>query len=320
MNSIRRSSKKLNSMKKTNPFSNRDVISIRDFTKQEILDILKEAERFHRGTVSREPLKSRMMASCFFESSTRTRLSFESAMQKLGGRVIGFSDAKATSTSKGESLSDTMRIVSNYADVIVLRHFADGAARLAAQVSDKPVINAGDGANQHPTQTLIDLYTIQKTQKKIDEIHIAFVGDLKYGRTVHSLVSALTNFSVRLYFVAPPSLQIPNEPLQEVKARQIKFSQHEKIEDIIRRVDVLYMTRIQQERFTDNIEYQRVKGTYRLTPESLQRGKETLCILHPLPRVTEISPEIDAMPQAHYFQQASYGLYVRQAILSLVLS
>lgn len=307
-------------MKKTNPFRNRDVISIRDFTKQEILFILKEAERFHRGDVPTEPLKSRMMGSCFFESSTRTRLSFEAAMQKLGGRVIGFSDANVTSTAKGESLSDTIRIVSNYVDVIVLRHFADGAARLAAQVSAKPVINAGDGANQHPTQTLIDLYTIQKTQKKIDEVHIAFVGDLKYGRTVHSLVSALTNFSVRLYFVAPASLQIPNELLQEVKAKQIKFSLHERIEDVIRRVDVLYMTRIQKERFTDNIEYQRVKGSYRLTPEHLVRGKGTLCVLHPLPRITEISKEIDELPQAHYFQQASYGLFVRQAILSLVLS
>lgn len=307
-------------MKKTNPFRNRDVISIRDFTKQEILFILQEAKRFHRGNITAAPLASRMMASCFFESSTRTRLSFESAMQKLGGRVIGFSDAHATSASKGESLSDTIRIVGNYADVIVLRHFADGAARLAAQSTDKPVVNAGDGANQHPTQTLIDLYTIQKTQKTIDDIHIAFIGDLKYGRTVHSLVSALTNFSVRLYFVAPPSLQIPHELLQEVKARQIKFSLHERIEDVIRRVDVLYMTRIQQERFTDNVEYQRVKGTYRLGPEHLARGKDTLCVLHPLPRLTEISKEIDSLPQAHYFEQASYGIFVRQAILSLVLS
>ncbi len=300
-------------------FKNRDFISIKDFTKEEILHILKVTDGLQGKKNRQRLLADHIMASCFFESSTRTRLSFEAAMHRLGGDVIGFADANVTSSVKGESLGDTIQIVSQYADVIVLRHPADGAARRAACVTDVPVINAGDGSNQHPTQTLLDLYTILKTQKKIDELHIAFVGDLKYGRTVHSLASALTHFKVRLYFVAHPSLQIPGELLHELWSHQIKLSFHESMEEVIRKVDILYMTRIQKERFTDSVEYARAKDLYQLRPEHLKQVKKNLCVLHPLPRVNEISREVDTMPQAQYFKQASYGLEVRQAILGLVL-
>lgn len=300
-------------------FIGKDIISIKEFTRQELLFILHVAKTMEKRNNTSSLLKGSIMASCFFEPSTRSRLSFEAALHRLGGSVIGFAEAGVTSASKGESLGDTMKIVSQYADVIVIRHPQDGAARRAAEISGVPVINAGDGSNQHPTQTLLDLYTIQKTQKKIDELHIAFVGDLKYGRTVHSLAGALTQFSVRLYFVAPQSLQIPQELLHQLRSHQIKFSFHERIEEVIKRIDVLYMTRIQKERFTDSVEYSRARDIYQLRPDHLFGTKKNLCVLHPLPRVQEISRAVDELPQAQYFRQAAHGICVRQAVLCLVL-
>ncbi len=259
------------------------------------------------------------MGSCFFEPSTRTRLSFETAMQRLGGRVVGFADAGVTSTKKGETVYDTTKMMSHYADVIVIRHYLEGAARRAAEATEKPVINCGDGANQHPTQTLLDLYTIQECQKKLTGLKIAMVGDLKYGRTVHSLAHALTHFDARLYFVAPEPLAMPAAICASLREAGIKFSCHEKIEDIIDEVDIVYMTRIQAERFPDPLEYEQLKDLYILHPRHLEKTKKNLKILHPLPRVNEIHTSIDTMTQAYYFEQAKNALYVRQALLGLVL-
>jgi aspartate carbamoyltransferase catalytic subunit len=240
-------------------------------------------------------------------------------MERLGGKIIGFAETASTSVSKGESLYDAVKIVGQYVDVIALRHPKEGAARLAAEATDKPVINGGDGANQHPTQTLLDLFTIRETQKKLNNLSVALVGDLKYGRTVHSLSLALSLFNVRLYFVAPSSLQIPDYILGKLKKREISYSLHEELEKVIPGVDILYMTRIQKERFPDPLDYEKVKNVYVLTLKHLERARKNLRILHPLPRVNEIAVEVDKIPYAYYFQQAQNGLYVRQALLALVL-
>jgi len=299
-------------------FLNRDIISINKLNKFEILHILT-----HTKELKKKPqpslLKNKVMASCFFEPSTRTRLSFETAMERLGGSVVGFAQAGVTSAKKGESIFDSIKIIGQYADVIAMRHPLEGAARRAAESTDKPILNGGDGANQHPTQTLLDLFTIQECQKKLNNLNIALVGDLKYGRTVHSLAQALTNFNAKLYFVAPDSLQMPQYICDELKNKKIKFSFHNKIENIINKVDILYMTRIQKERFTDPMDYERVKNIFVLAANMLDKVKPNLKVLHPLPRVNEISTDVDNTKYAYYFQQAENGLYIRQALLGLVL-
>jgi aspartate carbamoyltransferase catalytic subunit len=294
------------------------LISIQDLTKDEILFLLKQAEHIKEKGI-KPLLQGALMASCFYEPSTRTRLSFEAAMTRLGGNVIGFSDPLNTSSSKGESLHDAMKVIGSYVDVIVLRHSADGAARLASLSTKTPIINAGDGTNQHPTQTLLDLFTIKECQGKLKELNIAFVGDLKNGRTVHSLSLACALFDMRLFFVSPESLSLPEEIAHALKKQNIKFSFHRTIEEVIGKADILYMTRIQKERF-DPVSYLHHKGTYVLKESMLKDAKKNLKILHPLPRVDEIEPAVDHSPYAYYFSQAENGLYVRQAILALILN
>jgi aspartate carbamoyltransferase catalytic subunit len=299
-------------------FLNRDIISINDFTKEEIQFILKTAQNFKQKPHP-NLLDGKVMASLFFEPSTRTRLSFEGAMSRLGGRVIGFADPSVSSMKKGESLQDCIANVEKYVDVIVMRHPREGSAKLAAEKTDKPVINGGDGANQHPTQTLLDLFTIQETQKKLTNLNIAMSGDLKYGRTVHSLAVALAHFGARLYFISPDSLKMPENIKTELKKKKIKFTEVKSWQPIMDKIDILYATRIQQERFPDVLEYEKVKNLYILTAKDLVKAKKNLKVLHPLPRVNEITYDVDQTPHAYYFQQAGNGLYVRQALLALVL-
>lgn len=297
---------------------NRDIISINELNKQEILHILKTA-----GNLKQKPqsklLNGYVMASCFFEPSTRTRLSFETAMKRLGGKVIGFADPGVTSAKKGETTYDAMKIIGQYADIIAMRHPYEGAGRRAAEATNKPVLNGGDGANQHPTQTLLDLFTIKECQKKLESLNIALVGDLKYGRTTHSLAQALALFKTRLYFVAPEALEMPKYICDELRERKTKFSLHKKIEEVINKVDILYMTRIQAERFADPMEYEKIKNAFVLMNSMLKNAKPNLKIMHPLPRVNEIEISIDKTKYAYYFEQAENGLYVRQALLGLVL-
>lgn len=297
---------------------NRDIISITELTKKEILTILQKAKHL-KDHPEPKLLDGYVLGSCFFEPSTRTRLSFETAMKRLGGSVVGFADPNITSTKKGESLYDSIKIIGQYVDVIAMRHPLEGAARRAAEATDKPIINGGDGANQHPTQTLLDLFTIQECQGKIENLKIALVGDLKYGRTTHSLAQALINFNAQLYFVAPESLQMPDHICEDLKKKKIKFSLHEKIEDIIDQVDILYMTRIQGERFPDPMEYERVKNVFILTADVTKPAKNNMRVLHPLPRVNEITTDVDKTKHAYYFEQAENGLFVRQALLALTL-
>ncbi|MEJ5303038.1 MAG: aspartate carbamoyltransferase [Bacteroidales bacterium] len=297
---------------------NRSLVSITDFTKDEYLRILELAQHFERNPIQKI-LEGYVVATLFFEPSTRTRLSFESAVNRLGGKVIGFSDASVSSTSKGESLADTIRTVSNYSDLIVMRHPIEGSARWASEVASVPIINAGDGANQHPTQCLLDLYTILQTQGTLDNLHVAFVGDLKYGRTVHSNVIALTHFNTTFHLVSPEELKLPSSVKMHIKEKQLEYYQYTDIQEVINKVDILYMTRIQRERFSDPMEYERVKNSYILTNSMLAGAKNNLRILHPLPRVNEIAYDVDANPKAYYFQQALNGVYVRQALIASIL-
>jgi aspartate carbamoyltransferase catalytic subunit len=299
-------------------FKGRDIISIRDFEKKEMLYVLKIAKRIERNPKA-NLLKGKVMASLFFEPSTRTRLSFESAMNQMGGKVIGFAEAGATSLKKGESLWDTIKMVERYADVIVMRHPIEGSARLASEASRVPVINAGDGANQHPTQTLLDLYTILKAKGTLENLNVGFLGDLKYGRTVHSLAIALSHFNAKMFFISPEALRMPPSYLEEIESRGIKYKEGENLLEFARNLDILYATRIQQERFPDPMEYKKYAGIYRLDKSLLKHVKEDLKIMHPLPRVNEISPELDDTNHALYFEQAANGIPVRQALLSLVL-
>jgi aspartate carbamoyltransferase catalytic subunit len=299
-------------------FKNRDIISIRDFSKAEILYVLDAAAKMDRRPGS-SLLRGKVMASLFFEPSTRTRLSFESAMTKLGGSVIGFSEPGTTSLRKGESLWDTIKMVEKYADVIVMRHPAEGAARIAAEATELPVINGGDGANQHPTQTLLDLYTIKKAKGKIDGLNVGFLGDLKYGRTVHSLAIALSHFNATMYFISPEALKMPDSYLDELGEKKVKFYEESDLLKVANKLDILYSTRIQKERFPDQMEYKKYAGIYKLDKSILPHVKPTLKIMHPLPRVDELSPELDDTPHALYFEQAGNGIPVRQALLSLVL-
>jgi aspartate carbamoyltransferase catalytic subunit len=262
-------------------------------------------------------LDGKVVASLFFEPSTRTRLSFETAINRLSGRVIGFSDSSSSSVSKGETLHDTIRMVSNYADLIVMRHPLEGSARYASEVSSVPIINAGDGANQHPSQTLLDMYSIMKTQGRLDNINIFMVGDLKYGRTVHSLLMALSEFEKPVFnFIAPPELRMPVEYKHFLHSKGIKYYEHTEFTDIISEADIIYMTRVQKERFTDPIEYEKVKNVYILKNKMLKNTKPTVKILHPLPRVNEIHPDVDSNPKAYYFEQALNGVFTREAIIA----
>ncbi len=300
-------------------FRGRDIISIEDFSRKEIDYILdKSTEMEQVATKGSGLLVGKILATLFFEASTRTRLSFEAAMLKLGGSTIGFAEIESASVKKGENLADTIRTVENYADVIALRHPLDGAAKLAAEYSKVPIINGGSGSEEHPTQALLDLHTIRKEKGKIDKLKIAMVGDLRYGRTVHSLAYALSMYDVELCLVSPESLRMRREVLRTIQ-NKIPVSETTKLEKTIPQIDVLYATRIQKERFPDPAEYAKVRGVYKIDLETLAGAKKDMIVLHPLPRLDEISPEVDATPQARYFQQVRSGIAVRMALLALVL-
>ena len=295
------------------------LVSISHCSAEDIMRILDRAALFERNP-NRDFLQGRVVATLFFEPSTRTRLSFETAVCRLGGKVIGFSDASTSSSTKGETLKDTIKIVSNYADAIVMRHYLEGAAQYATEVSPVPIINAGDGSNQHPSQTLLDLYSIRQTQGSLEQKTIVMVGDLKYGRTIHSLIEGMQPFSPRFIFVAPKELALPEEYRSYCREHSIPFEEvTEFTPEVIAEADILYMTRVQRDRFLDSEEYERVKNVYILDRELLCMAKPNLKILHPLPRVQEIAQEVDDHPAAYYFRQALNGLYVRQSILSEVL-
>lgn len=297
---------------------NRSLVSINDYTKEQQLHLLDVAEDFEKNPRQRL-LENYVVATLFFEPSTRTRLSFESAVSYLGGKIIGFSDTSSTSVQKGESLRDTIKTIANYSDVIVMRHPKEGSARFASEVSHVPIINAGDGANQHPTQCLLDLYSIRKTQGTLKNLNVAFVGDLKYGRTVHSLVQALCQFDCSFHLVSPVELKLPSSVKISIKEKKLEYFQYTELDEVIPKVDILYMTRIQKERFSDPMEYEKIKNSYVLRNDMLQKTKSNLKIMHPLPRVNEIDEDVDDNKRAYYFQQALNGVYVRQALLTSIL-
>lgn len=302
-------------------FKGKDIISIKDFSKEEINFVIEYATKmlpYAKGEKYKDVLKGKVLSSLFFEPSTRTRLSFESAMNRLGGKVIGFSDPSGTSQKKGESLADTIRMADSYSDIIVMRHPQEGAARLAAEFADAPVLNAGDGAGSHPTQCLLDLFTISTEKKRISKNNIVLLGDLKYGRTVHSLAYALSLYSANLTFVSPSSLKMPKEVINECIELGVEPNQTSNLEKAVKDADVLYATRIQKERFPDAEEYNHVVGTYIINNDLLKNAKKDLIIMHPLPRVTEIDPEVDSTTHALYFKQAFNGVPIRMALLSLV--
>ena len=293
----------------------KSLVSISDLSREEILSLLDTAQKFEERP-NRRLLEGKVVATLFFEPSTRTRLSFETAVNRLGGRVIGFSDASNTSTSKGETLKDTIKMVSNYADLIVMRHFLEGAALYATEVTDIPIINAGDGAHQHPSQTMLDLYSIYKTQGTLENLTITLVGDLKYGRTVHSLIMAMRYFNPTFRFVACKELDMPEEYKAFCRENGIRYTDHTDFSaDVINTSDIIYMTRVQRERFADIMEYERVKDLYNLNNAMLSDARDNLRILHPLPRVNEIAQDVDDNPKAYYFEQARNGLYARQALI-----
>lgn len=297
----------------------KNLVSIKDYSKEDLIRILKEAEKFEQNP-NQKLLDGKVVATLFFEPSTRTRLSFETAVNRLGGRIIGFTDAATTSSSKGETLKDTIKMVSNYADLIIMRHYLEGAARYASEVSSVPVVNAGDGANQHPSQTMLDLYSIYKTQGTLENLQVTMVGDLKYGRTVHSLLIALSHFNPTFHFVAPKELRMPEEYKIFCQKHNIMYFEYSDFtEEVINQSDILYMTRVQRERFTDLMEYEKVKNVYTLHNSMLDNSKDNLRVLHPLPRVNEISIDVDDNPKAYYFDQARNGMYARQAIICDVL-
>ncbi len=297
----------------------RNFVTIADLSKEKINYLIEMAQEFEKHP-NREILKGKVVATLFFEPSTRTRLSFETAANRLGARVIGFADPKITSGTKGETLKDTILMVSNYADVIAMRHYIEGAAQYASEIAPIPIINAGDGAHQHPSQCMLDLYTIYQTQGTLDNLNIFLVGDLKYGRTVHSLIMAMRHFNPTFHFVAPKELAMPNEYKIYCKENGIKFVEHTAFnEKIIADADIIYMTRVQKERFSDLMEYERVKNVYILKADMLKGVKQNMKILHPLPRVNEIAYDVDETPYAYYIQQAQNGLYAREAIICDVL-
>ena len=296
-----------------------DFVTIADLSKEKILYMIQMAKEFEIHP-NREILKGKVVATLFFEPSTRTRLSFETAANRLGAKVIGFSDAKVTSATKGETLKDTILMVSNYADVIVMRHHIEGAAQYASEIAPVPIVNAGDGAHQHPSQCMLDLYSIYKTQGTLENLNIFLVGDLKYGRTVHSLIMAMRHFNPTFHFIAPKELAMPDEYKLYCKQHGIKYVEHTDFnEDIIAEADIIYMTRVQKERFSDLMEYERVKNVYILKKDMLCKARQNMKILHPLPRVNEIAYDVDEDPHAYYIQQAQNGLYARETIISDVL-
>ncbi len=300
-------------------FKGRDIVSIKELSREDmeiIFEVAREMVPIARGERNSDLLRGKILATLFFEPSTRTRLSFESAMHRLGGSVIGFSNPSATSISKGETLADTVRVMDSYSDVIVIRHPYEGSARLAAEFAENPVINAGDGAGQHPTQTLLDLFTMYQEFGDIRGLKIALIGDLKYGRTVHSLAYALSKLGADIYLVSPELLKMPRHIIRELQKKPVET---DKIEDVMEEIDVFYVTRIQKERFPDPTEYKRVAGSYSITVELLKRAKKESIVMHPLPRVNEIAPDVDSTPHARYFQQAFNGVPVRMALLALVL-
>ncbi|RLI04619.1 aspartate carbamoyltransferase [Candidatus Bathyarchaeota archaeon] len=300
-------------------FKGRDIISIRDFSRKEIDHLLKTAEKVESTPPNKlNILPGKIMGTLFFEPSTRTRLSFEVAMKKLGGEVVGFSEPGMTSIEKGETLADTIRVVENYVDIIVLRHPLEGSARMAADYASVPVINAGSGSEEHPTQAFLDLYTIFKEKGRINGLNIGILGDLRYGRTVHSLTYALSLYDVTLYLVSPEQLRMRREVYETIKSK-VRVEEASKIEEVLPELDVLYVTRIQKERFPDPTEYQKVKGTYSISSATLKKAKENLILLHPLPRVDEVAPDVDGTRHAVYFKQVKYGLVTRMALLGLVL-
>ncbi len=297
----------------------KSLVSIDQCSKEDIYRILDNAKSFEENP-NRKILDGMVAATLFFEPSTRTRLSFETAFNRLGGKVVGFTDASTTSSSKGETLKDTIKMVSNYADLIIMRHYLEGAARYASEVTDVPIINAGDGANQHPSQTLLDLYSIRKTQGTLNDLTITMVGDLKYGRTVHSLIVGMSHFNPTFHFIAPDELRMPDEQKNFCDKLGIKYTEHADFtEKIINETDILYMTRVQKERFTDLVEYERVKNVYILRNDMLKGSRDNLRVLHPLPRVNEIAYDVDDNPKAYYIQQAHNGLFTREAIICDVL-
>ncbi len=297
----------------------KDIVSVNDLSRENmerIFDVAKEMVPIARGNERSEVLKGYILANLFFEPSTRTRLSFEAAMHRLGGKVIGFSNPSSTSLAKGETLADTIRIMDSYSDVIVIRHPLEGAARLAADFAQNPVINAGDGAGQHPTQTLLDIFTIVQEFGHVENLKITLMGDLRYGRTVHSLAIALSRLGADIHLVSPRTLKMPKHIIREMKSTP---EVHDRIEEVVKDTDVFYVTRIQKERFPDPTEYRKVAGSYSITTETVKLMKKSAIIMHPLPRVNEIAPDVDFTPHARYFQQAFYGVPVRMALLALVL-
>lgn len=297
---------------------NKSLISITDYSKSEWERILDLAEGFEKQPTQRL-LEDFVVSTLFFEPSTRTRLSFESAVSRLGGKIIGFSDTSSTSVQKGETLNDTIKTVALYSDLIVMRHPREGSARFASEVSSVPVINAGDGANQHPTQCLLDLYSIRKTQGTLDNLNVAFVGDLKYGRTVHSLVQALCQYNTTFHLVSPVELKLPSSVKIHIKDSNLQYFQYTEMDEALAKADILYMTRIQRERFSDPMEFEKVKNSYILNKSMLDNVKSNLKILHPMPRVNEINPDVDENQHAYYFNQALNGVFVRQALITHIL-
>ena len=290
---------------------------MRDFDREQIHELLDQCIRFEN--VKEPLLQGRLLGSLFFEPSTRTRLSFESAMKRLGGQTVGFTDAVNTSSSKGESLWDTIRVVEGYCDCILIRHPLEGSARLAAEAARKPVINGGDGSNQHPTQTLLDLYTIHKRAGRLNNLKIAFVGDLKYGRTVHSLIRTLSLFDAQVWLVAPPSLALPGHFVEDLGGIGVEYTEVEDLAACPTDLDMIYMTRIQEERFPDQIEFEQVRNSYQLSATNVERFDDTITILHPLPRTNELDRALDSHPGAAYFDQAHNGVVVRKTLLALLM-
>ena len=297
---------------------NKSLVSIADYSKKDILRILELTNEFEKDPY-RQLLNKNVIATLFFEPSTRTRLSFESAISRLGGKVIGFSDSTSTSVQKGETLKDTIKTVSNYCDLIVMRHPIEGSARYASEVASVPIINAGDGANQHPTQTLLDMYSIKKTQNTLDNLNIFMVGDLKYGRTVHSLLIAMSHFNTTFNFISPKELKLPAVYKLHLDNLGLKYYEHTDFTEYISEADIVYMTRVQKERFSDLMEYEKVKNVYVLREHMLEKTKKNMKILHPLPRVNEINEDVDENMKAYYFTQALNGVFTRQAILTSIL-
>jgi aspartate carbamoyltransferase catalytic subunit len=304
-----------------NPFFNKDIVSIKDFTKNDLeyvfdtTDRLRELKPSERGELG----KGRALGYIFYEPSTRTRMSFEAAMASLGGSSIGIADLKSSSVEKGESLADTIRIIDLYSDVIVLRHPMDGSSRFAAELSQNPIINAGSGSEEHPTQALLDLYTILKEKGKIDGLSIVIVGDLKYGRTVYSLLYGLASYDVDIHLVSPPTLRVRKESIYEMQGK-LKIKEHNELDGVLQEADIIYVTRIQRERFPDVQEYEKVKGSYTIDEQTLAKSKKDVAVMHPLPRLDEISQSIDHTKNAIYFKQAAYGKELRAALLALMLN